>query len=249
MMEIMDVRALAVLESPQVASVLRRVLSTVGISLETASSHDDLLLRVRRGRYEGIIVDCADEAQSYQALKVLRKEPSAKTSILFGLVEGKSGMRKAFEAGATFTLEKPLSIDRAVRCFRAAHGLIVGEGRRYYRHRITLAVELDKRGAGRIIAETVDISTGGALIESAAQFATGDTLKLRFCIPGSRDRVEATGEVIWARDERAGVRFMSLARKHKEALAIWLGDRYDADGARPPRSLPAYMQADSEIVN
>lgn len=235
-MENMEVKALALISSPDATPMLRRVLTNVGVTLEMVDDEDSLLERIRRGRYEGVIVDCTTQGDGFNLLKTLRSEASVRSSIVFALVENKQAMRQAFESGATFTIEKPLSLDRTNRCFRAAYGLIVGEGRRYYRHHINLAVEVDRKGEAITTAISTDISSGGISLDTPAQLPADSAVQLRFALPGTRARLEVSGEVIWAREKRAGVRFTKMGRRTREQLVTWLNERYEQEMAITQRA-------------
>jgi len=224
----MEVRALLVSTDNITASMVRRSLNSVGVTPEEGVKVEDVMGRVRKQRFEAIVVDLSVPG-ARELLEQLRSDSSTKQAVLFALATGKASMREAFQLGATFVLEKPLSLDRTVRCFRAAHGLIVGERRRYYRHRISVAVMV-MRGAGEpVTGYSVDVSTGGMLMDISTPLEENAQIKLQFSLPGLDEKLVIATEVIWCKGGKAGFRFLRFGRNSKEVLSNWLGQQIDKE--------------------
>lgn len=240
----MDVRALVVSTDSSSASMVRRSLNSVGVSPDENVRVEEALLRVRRLRYEAIIVDITVPG-ARELLSEMRADASTRCAVLFALADGKAGMRDAFQLGATFVLEKPLSLDRSLRCFRAAYGLIIGERRRYFRHRVTLPVTVLRSGSEQATGYSIDLSSGGMLMEIATPMPENAEVKVHFGVPGGGKMVVAC-EVIWSKDGKAGLRFLRYSKDSKESLANWLGTQMDRELGNSPTTvtdmkLPATM--------
>ncbi len=224
----MDVRAIVVATDNITASMVRRALNSVGVTPDENVPVQDLMGRVRRQRYEAIVVDLTVDG-TRELLTALRSEPSTRAAVLFALTNGKNSMREAFQLGATFVLEKPLALDRTLRCFRAAYGLIVGERRRYFRHRINVPVAIARSGGDPLAGMSIDVSTGGMLLQLATPVSEDALLKLQFSLPKVDDKIGAAAEVIWCKGGKVGVRFTRFTKGAKETLNDWLGQQIDKE--------------------
>src|SRR5579872_2923346 len=121
----MTLRALLIIQDPESLRVLRRVLDELRISVESTGSVDRSGELLAKHRYDAIVVDCDDLAGAPELMRRLRQSPSNKRSLVFAVVNGKTSVAKAFDSGANFVLDKPLTQERALRSFRAAHGLMM----------------------------------------------------------------------------------------------------------------------------
>jgi hypothetical protein len=128
--------------------------------------------------------------------------------------------------GANFALDKPLSIERTTRSVRAAHGLIVRERRRYYRHLVNVTGVIIVDGITELPVSVTTISEGGVSIECARELDEGGAARLKIILPGSKKPLDLKGEVIWASQEgRAGIRFQVVPVEAKKELESWLAKR------------------------
>jgi Tfp pilus assembly protein PilZ len=156
----------------------------------------------------------------------LRQGKSNKSCIAFALVNGKTNIQQAFEMGANFVLDKPISLDRATRSVRAAQGLIMRERRRYHRHLIkaTGAILVDQ--GAELPLNITNISHGGISIECSRKLDEGGAARIRLQLPGSKRMLDIKGEVAWSTPEgRAGIRFQVLSAEAKKDLDLWLEKR------------------------
>jgi len=239
----MEVRALVVTNDPDAVALLRRVFGVVGLGMDLCPEPEDALRRVPTGRYEAIVVDCDAGTGGAALLKTLRAEPSCKSSIFFAVVTKSTSMRQAFDLGANFLLEKPLSLDRALRCFRAAYGLIQAERRRYYRHHLSIPVELDSTNIPVIHARSTNLSSSGMAIQVKGPLQTGATVRARFELPNAAERFDVTCLVLWVRNGQAGLHFSNLSNRTRGILLAWLGARMEEEEAS--KSNPGSRQRSS----
>jgi hypothetical protein len=63
----------------------------------------------------------------------LRKSASNKNSVTFAILNGGTSTQQAFQMGANFVLQKPISALNAKRCLGAAINFMIREQRRYFR--------------------------------------------------------------------------------------------------------------------
>ena len=132
----MALHALLLSRDPEVHRTIRRVLDAANIDLDLSNNADQARHILLRRKYDALLVDCDDMPNGPLVLRELRQGKSNKSCIAFALVNGKTTIQQAFEMGANFVLDKPVSLERATRSVRAAQGLIMRERRRYHRHLI-----------------------------------------------------------------------------------------------------------------
>jgi len=82
-----------------------------------------------------------------------------------------------------------------------------------------IALTLNRKDAGSVL----DVSESGLGFSSDERFRSGSTASLLFELPGSRERVEASGVIAWTTASgRAGVRFLHLSKPAQTLLEGWL---------------------------
>lgn len=241
----MELTALLLSTDARAHSMLQRVLGTVGIRTEVCTAPASGLRMLRSKKFEGIIVDCDDIDCGTDLLSILRDEGYTKNSIVFAIVHGATSMSDAFGMGANFVLEKPLNIERAARCFKAACGLMVGERRRYYRHNITIPVFLDFPNCSPITTQMRDLSQGGAMLNSPSELELDMHGTFRFTLPETRANITGACEVAWKRDDRMGLRFNNVSKSTQAALEMWLNWKFQE---RFPNAVPALDETTTSVT-
>ena len=222
----MALQALLLSRDPEVHRTLRRVLDAANIETELLQRSEQARQALSRGKYDAFLVDCDDTEEGPTVLKELRQGKSNKSCIAFALVNGKTTIQQAFEMGANFVLDKPISLDRAARSVRAAQGLIMRERRRYHRHLIkaTGAILVDQ--GAELPLNVTNISQGGISIECSRKLDEGGAARVRLNLPGNKRALDIKGEVVWSTPEgRAGIRFQVLSAEARKDLDTWLEKR------------------------
>ncbi|HLW52023.1 MAG TPA: PilZ domain-containing protein [Candidatus Angelobacter sp.] len=222
----MALQALLLSRDPEVHRTLRRVLDAANIETELAQRSEQARQSLSRGKYDAFLVDCDDTEGGPEVLKELRQGKSNKSCIAFAIVHGKTSVQMAFEMGANFVLDKPISVDRATRSVRAAQGLIMRERRRYHRHLLSASGAILVDSGAELPISITNISHGGISIECSRQLDQGGAARLKFILPGAKHALEVKGEVMWSNSEgQAGIRFQVLSTDMKKALDTWLDRR------------------------
>ncbi|HEX6879129.1 MAG TPA: PilZ domain-containing protein [Terriglobales bacterium] len=231
----MELTALLLSTDSGAQALLQRVLGNVGIRTEVCPAPAAGLRLLKSKKFEGIIVDCDDIDCGTDLLSLLREEGFTRKAIVFAVVNGATSMSDAFDLGANFVLEKPLSYERISRCFKAACGLMVGERRRYYRHEIDIPVYLDFPNSSNVTAHMRDLSQGGGMVECSADLELDLPGTFRFTLPETRANITGACEVAWRSEKRMGLRFINLTRSTQSALEMWLNWKFQE---RFPNSVP-----------
>jgi CheY-like chemotaxis protein len=222
----MALEALVLSRDPQVLDTVGRVLDDANIELQVCSTADEALHVLDQRKYDTLMVDCDDVPGALDVLRQLRKGKANKSCIAFALVNGRTTVSIAFEMGANFALDKPVSAERVTRSVKAAQGLILRERRQHRRHLVTATGAIVVDESTELPVGVVSISEGGVSIECARQLDRGGAARLRIVLPDANQQLELKGEIVWSdTDGRAGIRFQVLPIETKRELDEWLERR------------------------
>jgi CheY-like chemotaxis protein len=207
----------------RVIRVLRPALEKLSIDVEVcrgARSGNEILLSEK---FDAVIVDCDDLQGGLEVLGGLRQGTSNRNSVAFAILNGNTTTHKAFELGANFVLQKPISALNAMRCFSAALSFMARERRRYFRHPLEIAVTLVFGQGLELRATTTNISEGGMAVLLRGRLPKGGILKVVFALPGGSVTIEPRAALAWAAaDGKAGIRFLEMPQSSREQLDRWL---------------------------
>jgi CheY-like chemotaxis protein len=221
----MELQSLVLSRDERIVRVLKRLLTDLEISVEHCEDADAAMKLLTRTKFDGVFADCDVEGAS-ELLRSVRRSRTNKRSIAFAILSGLMSVRSAFEMGANFVLYKPVSVEGTKRSLRAAHGLMMRERRRDFRHVLESKVELSFDQVRYHQAVVVDVSQGGMAIKSVEHLEVKRNLSLRFTLPGMTTPVEADGRVSWVdRYGRAGIQFVSVGETNQGGFLQWLRDR------------------------
>ena len=115
----MNLESLLVSRDTEVVHTLQTTLDKLSIAIKVAGaakSGSDVLVS---SKFDAVIVDCDDLQGGTEVLRSLRGTPSNKSSVSFAILNGKTTTQQAFEMGANFVLQKPLTPSSTLRCFSA----------------------------------------------------------------------------------------------------------------------------------
>jgi CheY-like chemotaxis protein len=216
-------------------SVLRRVLSDNGIVVEACTGSEQFKEMVATRKFDAVFVDCDDVAGAAETLRQMRTVPSNRKTIGFAIVNGVTTLQQAFEMGANFVLDKPLSLERLTRSLRAAQGLMEHERRRYYRHPVATSVYI-KLGTDEYenLGTMVNLSVGGFAAKLEKKTTIGMPVRFRFKLPETETWIEGKGDIAWVANGMAGAKFGAIATKSRRELENWLLKKMNGPELLPP---------------
>src|SRR5437667_3042282 len=105
----MGLDSLLVSRDPQVIDVLRPTLAKLSVDVEVCRGARSGTEILSSEKFDAVIVDCDDLQDGLSVLKDLRKSPSNRSSIAFAILNGATTTHQAFELGATFVMQKPVT--------------------------------------------------------------------------------------------------------------------------------------------
>ena len=224
----MNLDSLLISRDADLLSVLRPALEKISVNLEVSAGGqpgNDLLAK---RKFDAIIIDCDDLQNGFSLLQSLRYTESNAKSVSFAVVNGKTTTQQAFQSGANFVLQKPLTLLHASRCFNAAVNFMVRERRRYFRHPVDMPVRISLPHNPEITATATNLSEGGMAIRVLGKLPKDAQAQFRFTLPGAGANIslELKGEVAWADGTgHAGIRFVEVPQSAQYQLEKWLTDR------------------------
>lgn len=219
----MQLQSLVLSQDAEVARVLGPALEKLSIEIEVCTTMETGHEILSCEHFDAIVVDCAG-ADGAELIRTLRKGRSNQNSVTFALVEGDVSTQAAFEWGASFVLQKPLSQLSVTRSFHAALGLMIRERRRYFRQPVEMLVTIQPANGRERVATAMNLSEGGLAFSCDEPLPSGK-LKVEFFLPGTRTTLTAHGEVAWAAGNQGGIRFHWVPRQSKEILEKWLNQQ------------------------
>jgi CheY-like chemotaxis protein len=223
-----SVRVLLISRHIQTIETVCHFMQQMAIHVETCCDLESGMRKLCHSKYEAVIVDLNDKGEALDFLRKLRGLTSHKAAVTCAILNFGHERAAAFQAGANFVLERPLSSSSVVRTLKAAYPLMVRERRRYFRCPVQIPTFVSIGSAPEFTATSVNISEGGIAISSPTPVQVGNLLRLRLQLPGSSESLTLSGEVCWTdATGRSGIHFSNLVSNVSQALQSWLSDKLE----------------------
>jgi DNA-binding response OmpR family regulator len=233
----MTLESLLISKDASLLGVLRPTLEKLSVNVEVCSGSQTGGELLQKRKFDAVIVDCDDMQGGVELLTSLRNTQSNATSVAFAVLNGNTTTQQAFQIGANFVLQKPLTPLNATRCFNAALNFMVRERRRYFRHPLEMPVRIALPEGLEVKATATNLSEGGMAIHVANKLPKEVVASLSFTLPGSNTSLELRGNTAWADGSgNAGIRFIDVPQSSQYQLEKWLTDRLQDE-------LPVQLQA------
>src|SRR5215472_59704 len=201
--------ALLLLSDHESPSLVKRVLSDFGITVNNTSSTTDADQIVRSNRLDLIVCDL-DLLGSNQLACL---QPStAWRGMAIGLMPTRYA-DYALNRRIHLRMVKPLTVDMLVRGLKASYTNMAQRRIAAYRHNVAARVvsgTLNHRGWQRTLHQVtvVNLSQTGLCLKAAEPLPHGASLAMSLVLPESSYSVHASGNVIWSHNSgRTGVAF------------------------------------------
>jgi hypothetical protein len=169
-----------------------------------------------------VIVDWNLANDPSRVVRSARKSSPNSNSTIVAIVDGGSETH-ALLVGANFMIYKPVDLDHARRCMRAAYGTMLQERRRAARVSVDIPVTARVSELGVLEARISDLSVGGLALQCARPLQIDGEVSLVFSLPGANGVVRITGRVVNGNATgQAGVRFSVVPEEDLNLLESWL---------------------------
>ncbi len=210
----------------QEVSVLECILGSLHIGVDVVTEPERAWRRFNHSKVDALIVDCDLEGTDrfLRKLKQEFRQPSAVPLVILGTGSG----HHRFPDSVTFSFEKPISVEQAVRTLSAARNVILAGRLRYHRQTVNVPVSLSYANK-KISAQLLNLSQGGMGVHFDRPIHLQGTVRVMFDLPGHAQPLKAEGEIAWNDQEgNAGIRFVKISKPLREGLQLWLEQRYFA---------------------
>lgn len=231
----MNLDSLLISRDPGLLEVLRQSLEKISVDVEVCPENRPGRELLAKRKFDAVIIDCDDLQGGVEILRDLRTTQSNSKSVAFAVLNGKTTTQEAFQCGANFVLQKPLTPVHATRCFNAAINFMVRERRRYFRYPIEIPVHITLGKNPELTATSTNLSEGGMAIRTVAKLLRDTEAELRFTLPGaSTTTLELKGQVAWNDGTgHVGIRFVQVPQSSQYQLDKWLTDRLKNEMPHP----------------
>jgi DNA-binding response OmpR family regulator len=234
----MNLESLLVSHDAALLGVLRQTLEKMSVNVDVCTEKrlgNDMLAK---HKFDAVIIDCDDLQGGVKMLQELRGTQSNAKSVAFAVLNGKTSTQEAFQFGANFVLQKPLTPLHATRCFHAALNFMIRERRRYFRCPLEMPVRLSVPRAGELKTTSTNLSEGGIAIRVASQLQKETVVGVSFTLPSGNVSFELKGQIAWTDSTgHAGIRFVEVPQSSQYQLEKWLTERLQSE---MPRALQGY---------
>jgi ActR/RegA family two-component response regulator len=222
----MPLESLLLSRDPEIIRVLQPALEKLSIDVEVCrgvGSGNEIL---RTEKFDAIIVDCDDLKGALGVLEGLRKSASNRNSVTFAILNGSTTTQQAFQMGANFVLQKPVSALNAMRCFSAAVNFMLRERRRYFRHPMEASATLTFSEGQKLKISLTNLSEGGMAMFFRGPMPKGSVSSVSFKLPGNASALDTKVQIAWIDDSgRAGLRFIEMPKESRTRLDAWLAEQ------------------------
>jgi CheY-like chemotaxis protein len=191
-------RILVVDDNPVICELIQEVLSSAEMEAFTLTDSSKAALHLAREKFDAVFLDV--RMPSPDGIEITRQIRAAglnrTTPVVIITGEEDNGiLKRAFEAGASFFLFKPIDRHSILRLIRVTEGSIQREARRYQRVKTSCKVSLEC-GQERISGTTLDVSLGGMFVQAHHAFPVGSTVQASLELKPGTPPMRLTARVV-----------------------------------------------------
>lgn len=204
-----------------VIDVMSPILNSFAIEAEVCPDLVSALSTVKHRRLDAIIVDWSGEDPA-RIVRDTRKSSPNSDSTIVAMVDRDSETH-ALLVGANFMIHKPVDLDHARRCMRAAYGTMLQQRRRAARVSVDIPVFARVSDLGTLEARISDLSVGGLALQFKEPMEVDREVSVLVRLPGIDSLIRVAGKVVNANAAgRAGLRFSFIPEEDLSLLEKWL---------------------------
>src|SRR5690242_1235130 len=120
----MSFKSLLFCPDEKTVRVVTQVLSELDFTVETEGQSFAAVKRLTEQHFDALVVDCQNEQDASLLFKAARNSTQNSSSLSVAVVEGQTGVAKAFRIGANLVLTKPINVEQSKGTLRVARGLL-----------------------------------------------------------------------------------------------------------------------------
>ena len=221
----MPARILVVDDDPLAGELICEILRSAGMDASFLTSSTEAAERLKREKYHAVFLDmrmpAPDGAELARQVRASRVNASTVIVMITG-EQDRTVMGRAFEAGVELFLFKPVERNKLLKLIRATEGSIERERRRFTRVHLRRRV-LMETGSDRLEGTTLDLSLGGALVQSNRAFPSGALVTVSLELEAGTPPMRSGARVIrTVGTDCIGIQFVSFGPKESIRLQQFL---------------------------
>src|SRR5215470_16664015 len=120
----MSYKSLLFCPDEKAARLVAQVLSELEFTVTLANDARQAAQRLADEHFDALVVDIANEQDAALLFKSARDSEVNHSALSVAVVEGQTGVAKAFRIGANLVLTKPINIEQSKGTLRVARGLL-----------------------------------------------------------------------------------------------------------------------------
>jgi response regulator RpfG family c-di-GMP phosphodiesterase len=226
---------LLVSENYQTLTAVSQAIKQIGASLGFAPAADSAHEYLQRRKVDGIFVDM-EVSGAENLIASIRQGMSNRHAVVFACVPSPTASPVVFVTGATFLLQKPLTMESVAANLNAAQEMMAREKRQYFRLPVNLPVFLMADGVEQRAMMT-NLSEGGMALRLVKPLAHRSIVEFTFEL-SSGATIRGKGLTAWANnDGMIGLKFQFLRGDGASRLQEWLNARLDITSRMGARSM------------
>ncbi len=186
-------------------------------NIETVSLNGDAAERLAKEKFEACVLGLGDGADT--VMEAARASRSNSHCVIYGVGGNAQEAMRYSKYGINAMFTEPLERPAALKLIRATRVLVLHEFRRYAR--IPIMTEVLVIGDGRrVVASSIEMSTGGMSVKSPEDFSSGTSVEVSFALM-TMPRVVLKGNVSWRKPKSFGVKF-DLKDQRRQTVKRWV---------------------------
>jgi CheY-like chemotaxis protein len=203
--------------------VVRTSFNAVRVDLELRTDAASAIELSARRHLDSFVIDRDDVYGARDVVPKIRSSRSNKLSVVFVVVNAATTVNIAFKAGANFVLAKPVQ-DTLLRGFLdIGVGRMEREHRRYFRHKLSVPIQLFCKRGGSFAGKIMNVSESGLAITPFGPAAVEGVVTVQFELPSTEPQTfQAKAEVVWNDNYAMGLRFLRIEPGCRSGFAAWL---------------------------
>src|SRR5882672_2510878 len=199
--------------------LMTEVFKTLEAEVRPLNDSESAARVVTQENFDGIFLDLEmPKLNGFELAQKIRESSWNKLTPIVVVTgrEDRDTMQKAFAIGATFFLQKPVDRQKLNSLLRTVRGTLLENRRKSAR--VSLQTEVNCTVGSRTLrGRTWNLSQSGMQLEVEG-LKPAETVRVSFRLPSSKVVIDASGTVIWDKDDRQGVQFSHVAPQQQEEI-------------------------------
>jgi CheY-like chemotaxis protein len=190
-------RVLVVDDNASMCELICEVLHSAEVECSTLTNSSEAATQLAKEKFAAIFLDVCmprpDGIELTQSIRAGGLNQNTPIVIITG-EEDKGVLKRAFAAGASFFLFKPLDRRGILRLMRVTESSIEREARRFQRFKASCKVSLDS-GKRQLDGMTLDLSFGGMFVQASDTLPVGTRVQVALETSPGTPRLALDGRV------------------------------------------------------